>query len=326
MEKINKSRKNTALITLFLGWIWAHHFYLWNYILGFIYLFFCWTYIPFIISIIESIRFFSMTNEEFHKRNLKQEKHKSFKLSNSTQVKPKDSQKEQHSSVTLSSSKKVEPESNQKLEWIDINISSSYDNVYSYYWEFTWSNWERFNTQEEKTTNYPESFWDGVHKAYKEITIKLEWVKQYGDVEWMKQFEQDIHTFFLDRVLKSALEQDLIDKVEADKEKPRFDRQINDYYKFFWRVLSESEMREAKRLFRLEQEFYKKSTKRQIYDLYCKSLRRVWNFYKKYNEWELALNTFLKIKEFWFEGIMDGKSIIKCQKEIDILNQKLLKK
>jgi hypothetical protein len=49
----------------------------------------------------------------------------------------------------------------------------------------------------------------------------------------MKQFEKDIHTFFSDRVLKVALEQELIDKIEADKEKPVFDRQINDYYKFF---------------------------------------------------------------------------------------------
>lgn len=303
-----KTRKKTAFIALFLGWLGIHHFYLWNNILGFIYLLFCWTYIPLIISIIESIRFFSITDEEFH--NKYKAKKEAFK--------PK-----KHSSFTLSSSKEVEPK--QELEWIDINITSSYDDVYSYYWEFTWSNWERFNTQEEKTSDYPQSFWDWIHKAYKEITIKLEWVKQYWDVAWMKQFEKDIHTFFSDRVLKVALEQELIDKIEADKEKPVFDRQINDYYKFFGRTLSESEMREAKRLFYLEQEFYKKSTKRQIYDMYCKSLRRVWNFYKKYNEWELALNVFLKIKEFWFEGIMDWKSIIKCQKEVELLNQKLIK-
>jgi hypothetical protein len=122
------------------------------------------------------------------------------------------------------------------------------------------------------------------------------------------------------------LDKNLIDKIEADKEAPIFDRQINNYYQYFWRVLSESEMKEAKRLFYFEQEFYKKSTKRQIYDMYCKSLRRVWNFYKKYNDWESALNIFLQIKDFWFEGIMDGKSIIKCQKEIDVLNQRLLKK
>jgi hypothetical protein len=49
----------------------------------------------------------------------------------------------------------------------------------------------------------------------------------------MKQFEKDIHTFFSDRVLKVALDKNLIDKIEADKEAPIFDRQINNYYQYF---------------------------------------------------------------------------------------------
>lgn len=308
MPQKNISKNTAAILALFLGWIGIHHFYMWHKVLGVIYLLFCWTYIPFIISLVESIVIFSMDNTKFQ----------------STYLKKKSGKNNKTQSFHLSKNSPIDE--HDDIEWlVDIQVTTSFDDEYSHYWEFISVTWETFNTQDERTYSYPQSFWDSINNAYKEITIKLEWVKQYGDLEGMKQFEQDIHTFFSERVLKVALEKDLIDSLEPDMQSPHYDSQVNSYYRYFWRRLTESEMKEAKRLFMLEQEFYKKSTKRQIYDMYSKSLRRVGNFYKKYKEWELSLNVFLKIRELGFEGIMDGKSIIKCQKELDIKNQKLLK-
>ena len=42
-----------VLLALFLGGIGAHHFYLGNTLVGVLFLLFCWTFIPLIISIIE---------------------------------------------------------------------------------------------------------------------------------------------------------------------------------------------------------------------------------------------------------------------------------
>jgi hypothetical protein len=68
-----------------------------------------------------------------------------------------------------------------------------------------------------------------------------------------------------------------------------------------YRKLTKQEYEEAKRLFELQQEQNRKHAKITIYDLYCKSLRRVGNYYKNYKEYKLALNIFLQIKEFGFE-------------------------
>lgn len=58
--------KNVAwILALFLWWLWIHKFYLWNWIIGFIYLFFSWTIIPALIWLIESIIIFMMSDEEF---------------------------------------------------------------------------------------------------------------------------------------------------------------------------------------------------------------------------------------------------------------------
>lgn len=61
-----KSRTTTALLALFLGGLGAHRLYLGKIFTGLLYLFFCWTYIPAILGIIESIYYFWLTDAEFN--------------------------------------------------------------------------------------------------------------------------------------------------------------------------------------------------------------------------------------------------------------------
>lgn len=60
-----KDKTVTALLALFLGWIGIHRFYLGKTVVGLIYLIFCWTFIPAIISFIEAIIFFTMDQQAF---------------------------------------------------------------------------------------------------------------------------------------------------------------------------------------------------------------------------------------------------------------------
>ena len=53
MNKLRKDRTAGFLLTLFLGGIGAHHFYLGKVGLGVLYLLFCWTLIPAIVALIE---------------------------------------------------------------------------------------------------------------------------------------------------------------------------------------------------------------------------------------------------------------------------------
>lgn len=60
-----KNKNLTWVLALFLWWFWVHKFYLEEYIYWIVYLFFCWTFIPAIISFIEAIYFWNMKKEEF---------------------------------------------------------------------------------------------------------------------------------------------------------------------------------------------------------------------------------------------------------------------
>jgi TM2 domain-containing membrane protein YozV len=81
-KKNNNLNKRTAtILCLFLGWLWCHQFYLRNYGRGTLYLIFCWTFIPAIISIYDLIilittsksKFDNLYNQEHieHKETLK---------------------------------------------------------------------------------------------------------------------------------------------------------------------------------------------------------------------------------------------------------------
>lgn len=63
-----KSRIAAALLAFFLGGIGVHKFYLGQIGLGFLYLIFCWTFIPSIIAFIEFIILLCMSDETFDEK------------------------------------------------------------------------------------------------------------------------------------------------------------------------------------------------------------------------------------------------------------------
>ena len=59
------NKTTAALLALFLGGLGMHKFYLGRTGMGLIYLVFCWTFVPAIISLVEGIQFLSMSESEF---------------------------------------------------------------------------------------------------------------------------------------------------------------------------------------------------------------------------------------------------------------------
>lgn len=63
-----KNKIVAALLAILLGWMGAHKFYLGQIGMGILYLVFCWTGIPWIISIIEFVIYLAMSEEAFYKK------------------------------------------------------------------------------------------------------------------------------------------------------------------------------------------------------------------------------------------------------------------
>ena len=63
-----KDRVTAGLLAILLGSFGAHRFYLGHICLGFLYLFFFWTWIPGIVGFIEGIIYFTLSDEEFKAR------------------------------------------------------------------------------------------------------------------------------------------------------------------------------------------------------------------------------------------------------------------
>ncbi len=63
-----KNRILAALLAFFFGTFGVHRFYLGSIGLAILYLLFCWTGIPTIISVVESILFLVMEPEEFERK------------------------------------------------------------------------------------------------------------------------------------------------------------------------------------------------------------------------------------------------------------------
>jgi len=63
-----KSRGVATLLSLLLGGIGAHKFYVDKPGVGVLYLLFCWTFIPAIFGLIEAIQYGSMSNEVFQQK------------------------------------------------------------------------------------------------------------------------------------------------------------------------------------------------------------------------------------------------------------------
>ena len=61
-----KDRRKTAMLSLFVGGLGIHKFYLGKIVQGILYLLFFWTFIPTIISFIEFLILFTMTDDKFN--------------------------------------------------------------------------------------------------------------------------------------------------------------------------------------------------------------------------------------------------------------------
>jgi len=60
------SKTKAALLAFFLGGIGVHRFYLGQGGIGFLYLLFCWTFIPSIIAFVDFILFLTMDEAKFN--------------------------------------------------------------------------------------------------------------------------------------------------------------------------------------------------------------------------------------------------------------------
>ena len=60
-----KNKTTAILLALFLGWLWFHRFYLWNYIVWILYIIFMFTFIPLLLSLVEVLYFALMNKKDF---------------------------------------------------------------------------------------------------------------------------------------------------------------------------------------------------------------------------------------------------------------------
>lgn len=63
-----KNRGIAILLALFLGGFGIHRFYVGQVAWGFIFLLFCWTFIPSVFALFDVIRWSLMTEEKFQSR------------------------------------------------------------------------------------------------------------------------------------------------------------------------------------------------------------------------------------------------------------------
>jgi TM2 domain-containing membrane protein YozV len=68
---IHKSKSMAVVLALILGGLGMHKFYLGQPGIGFIYLIFCWTFIPSILGVIEAILYLFHSEEKFQKSFVK---------------------------------------------------------------------------------------------------------------------------------------------------------------------------------------------------------------------------------------------------------------
>lgn len=61
-----KSKSTAILLAVLLGGIGIHRFYLNRPVSGLVYMIFCWTFIPAIVSLLEAFTFLSYTEEKFN--------------------------------------------------------------------------------------------------------------------------------------------------------------------------------------------------------------------------------------------------------------------
>ena len=82
-----KSKTTAAVLAICLGGIGVHRFYLNQTGLGFLYLLFCWTFVPLVISLIDFIIFLSMSDRDFDaKYNAGYASHSSYTHSTTDEI------------------------------------------------------------------------------------------------------------------------------------------------------------------------------------------------------------------------------------------------
>lgn len=70
-KSTSKSKIAAGVLAILLGGIGVHKFYLGQTGMGFLYLCFCWTWIPTIVGLIEGIIYLTQTDEEFESKYCK---------------------------------------------------------------------------------------------------------------------------------------------------------------------------------------------------------------------------------------------------------------
>ena len=63
-----KTKTAATLFAFFLGAFGAHKFYLGAWGWGLLYLVFCWTYIPLLLAIVETVRYIVLKDDDFQER------------------------------------------------------------------------------------------------------------------------------------------------------------------------------------------------------------------------------------------------------------------
>jgi len=66
-----KSRSTAAVLSLFLGGIGAHKFYVGKPGVGLLYALFCWTWIPLLFGLFEALQYISMSDVVFQEKLVK---------------------------------------------------------------------------------------------------------------------------------------------------------------------------------------------------------------------------------------------------------------
>lgn len=63
-----KSKTTAVVLALLLGGLGAHKFYLGQTLQGILYLVFCWTFIPLIVSVVDIIMYLTMSDQAFQEK------------------------------------------------------------------------------------------------------------------------------------------------------------------------------------------------------------------------------------------------------------------
>lgn len=177
--------------------------------------------------------------------------------------------------------------------------------------------WEILDTQRDNDYfNKLEKEKEVIYDNYWKLSIEFEVIKQFWDTNKMVDFETKVHNYFSDEILPKMLDLWLIESIEPFKEKKSYDERYFNTYEYMWKLIPKKKFEDFKSILNNRLEYYKQGANEYLYDLYAKSLRRVWNYYKQNKLWKEWLNIFTIIDDMWFAWVMDKKSMIKIRKEL----------